>query len=432
MRPCKISMRSFFELTLWNPVLKRELLAGLRSPRLRWILLLYLLAPFVMIVMEWPDGQLYHGGSHLAVQVWSRFKNTQICLIILLTPIFAAYIVSAEFEQQTADFLWTTMIPPWLIILSKMAAVVLLSFGLQIASLPALSTVFFLGGVDSRQIQEGYFALLCITLCATAIAVYFSALIRKGHIALFCSYNCLWLVAVFVAVGIFRSGGIGNRFGPYLFLLIVSVVFGFLACLAGNRPVGEKARANFKPIEDPAWLAQRRRTWPYYLVDPMRRLPPISDTGHVVAEQETHIHPLHRSAWGYRCAYLIALLSIPVIGSAIYDRGYSTGFYQVVWWMTFLIAGIWTLLLHAISMTMDQQMGTLDGLRLTPITGDQFLEGKWLASVRMRWIILLGGVTMVALIGFIGSSPLFFSLRGRFERGNGFLRVQNVVMYILH
>ena len=33
---------------------------------------------------------------------------------------------------------------------------------------------------------------------------------------------------------------------------------------------------------------------------------------------------------------------------------------------------------------------------------------------------------------FNGSSPLFFSLRGRFERGNGFLRVQNVVMYILH
>jgi len=53
---------------------------------------------------------------------------------------------------------------------------------------------------------------------------------------------------------------------------------------------------------------------------------------------------------------------------------------------------------------------------------------RMIEAARKARRILMVGISFVSN----GSSPLFFSLRGRFERGNGFLRVQNVVMYILH
>src|ERR1043166_507404 len=141
-------MHADLERTIWNPVLRRELLTGLRSPRLRWILLFYPLGPFAAVASSWPTGASFYGGGDLAIRVWRNFLTTQAVLIILLTPVFAAYTVSSEFEQNTAEFLWTTLVPPGVILLSKLAAVFVLTVALLIASLPALSLIFFLGGVD--------------------------------------------------------------------------------------------------------------------------------------------------------------------------------------------------------------------------------------------------------------------------------------------
>src|ERR1041385_5387689 len=99
-------MKPVFEESLWNPVLRRELLSGLRSPRARWVLLLYLVVPFVVIAFAWPTNDVYYGGSRVAVQIWYTFLIGQIFLVMLLTPVFAAYSVSNEFEQKTAEFLW--------------------------------------------------------------------------------------------------------------------------------------------------------------------------------------------------------------------------------------------------------------------------------------------------------------------------------------
>jgi len=392
-----------------NPVFQRELLGGLRSPRLRWILLLYVVVPFAIIASVWPADAKYYGGSDLAARVWDSYFFGQLAMVLLLTPVFAAYTVSAEFQQGTAEFLWTTLVPPRAIIRGKMFAVVLMCIGLLSASLASLSIVFYLGGVDVLEMLAGFALLVLTAACAATIAVFYSAKLKKGHVSLFCTYGTM---AVLVPLGAFAVGAFTSvtmqlfdlppepasviMAGSFCFLVLVGLVFAKATPV--DPTVGERARPNFKPIDNPAELHWRRKNWPYYLVDPMRRLPPLPDGGNVVARQEPRVHPLHRSEWGYRCASVMGVLAFPLMIVALLNRDNwdLVSLRASVWWITLAITAGWTVLLHGVSMTMDQEMGTLADLRLTNIRPREFLIGKWLGSLRMRWILLTIGVVTVA------------------------------------
>ncbi|MBI4026422.1 MAG: ABC transporter permease [Verrucomicrobia bacterium] len=381
-----------------NPILRRELLAGLRSAKIRWILPVYLIAPFVAMIWVWPVNALYYGGSFHAQAVWWRFLGTQLWMVTVLTPVFAAYTVSSEFEQGTAEFLWTTMIPSWQIILSKMLAVVLLCVALQIVSMPALSLVFFLGGVGADDMALGFSLLLAATIGIGSVALCFSTLIRKGHAALIGTY-CV-ITAFAMAFGIaFLRGGRGEH--AVAGMLTLSFFFFWIACANSGRPVGEKARTNVKPIDDPVKLRKRRRTWPYYLVDPLRRIPPIPDHANLVAEQDHRVHPLRRTGTKYRCMYLMPLLSLPSLLLATFDHWGGDSYSTFLWWLNMLIAGAWVVLSHAVALTMDQEMQTLDGLRLTDIGPDEFLRGKYIASFQSRKFLVIEGVVIMAWIHWV-------------------------------
>lgn len=407
IEPVKMDFRSF-GLVFNNPVFTRELLTGLRSSRLRWILLLYLVVPFFVIATNWPTGTVFYGGSELAVGVWQSYLLAQVWLIALLTPIFAAYSVSSEFQQDTADLLWITRLPSSAIVIGKMAAVVLLCVALLVASLASLSLVFYLGGVGVDQILGGFVLMLCAVIFTSSVAVFYSARTRQGHLALVLTYLTMLLLPCFLGSfmgGLFGSGSVWK----WAWIPSVAISLVFVAAAAGfaNRPVGEKAKPNFKPIDDVRLLQLRRRNWPYYLVDPLRRLPPMPEGGNVIAHHEWRIHPLQRSDWVYRCITITgALTGVLLFWQVVdtmsnWDYGTGRGIALSLWWLNFVVTALWTVLLHSVSMTLDQELGTLESLRLTTITPRDFLLGKWIGSLRMRWIMItigVGGVLLAYLI----------------------------------
>jgi hypothetical protein len=457
---------------IWDPVLRRELLAGLRSVRIRWILVLYLAIPFLEVLALWPTDQLYYGGSSRSMEVWKGFLISQGVLIALLTPIFSAYSVSAEFEQDTAEMLWNTTLSSSRIVFGKMMAIVFLCVALMLVAAPALSLIFFLGGVGLEEIGEGYAFLLLLTSSITAVGTFFSSWLRKGHLSLFFSYlvvsmvggavylsdgdilplfnvllgMCLaimilawfrrltgsvvvWLALLLIigpSISIFINPPSAFTMGESLLFLLSSLLsgsgttwgflafstlfFGWRACRLGRRMVGEKARPNFKPVDDPGVLDRRRRTWPYYLVDPLRRQPPIADGANVVAEHEQRVHPLHRTVWGYRFLYPLPALAIPcaLIPAFEYAEYYSVDnpFQWIIWWVCLAGMAPWLVMVHSISMTMERGMRTFDALRLAGITPLRFLHGKWLNSMRKRWKIMLVGVAAIILVNLLArASP---------------------------
>lgn len=188
--------------------------------------------------------------------------------------------------------------------------------------------------------------------------------------------------------------------GLLIYLLVVTMLF--IKATPLQQTIGEKARPNFQPIDDPNQLQWRRKNWPYYLVDPMKRQPPLADGGNVVARQEPRVHPLHRAEWGYRCASVMGVLTVPLMIVAFMNALRNENYFDLfplresVWWITLVMTATWTVLLQGVSLTMDQEMGTLESLRLTSIRPRQFLLGKWLGSLRMRWVLITIGTVTVA------------------------------------
>ena len=374
---------------LWNPVLRRETLTGLRSSKLRWIIFVYLTLPFAVLMADWPTGEVFYGGSSLAVNLWNTFLVTQLLQMVLLIPVFAAYSVSSEFDRSTADLLWTSSIRPWLIIFSKIAAVFSISGVLLISSLAALSTLFYLGGVGISELLAGYVLIAVTALYAATAAVCYSALTRKGHLSLFLSYTTS---LVFLAVGAGSEIILESDIWLLVTMLFtMSLVFAFFACKAGRRLVGERNTKPVKLLDDPNLLKRRLRSWPYYLIDPRKRLMPISDTEQVVVAQELRLHPLHRSAWRYRCAYLMAIVSVLFVLLRFFEPSER----EFLDMLMLAVPCVWIVLLHAISMSMDQEMGTLDCVRLTPIGPVKYLEGKWVASLKNRSLLIAIGVIAI-------------------------------------
>jgi hypothetical protein len=458
-----LSLSGLAQMPVWDPVLKRELLSGLRSSRIRWILLLYLLVPFLVVMLRWPTGRVYYGGSSLAQEVWLSFMVTQALLIMLLTPIFSAYSISSEYEENTVEFLWTTALAPWKIVFNKMVAISLLGAVLIAASVPGLSTVFFLGGVGANEFLIGYAALLLMVSSITALGTFFSALLRKGHLSLLFCYlslgalmGCFWLFGEGLLVLVFPLGlflvsvclsSLNNLKGtaiswwilavvflcvivvaydplsaivgnPFFlrraslalgFLISFTLVFGWMACFLGSEPVGEDVRANFKPIDNPQIIEYRRNNWPYYLVDPLRRHPPIADDANVVAAHEELVNPLLRTSWSYRILLypqiLIGAMSLSLGGYALSP---SETIAPVTWWLCLLAMAPWMILVHAISMTMEDETRTFDSLRLTSVTPMEWLLGKWRLSLRKRWLAMLVGLFSVVLIALLAGHSMAF------------------------
>ena len=94
-------------------------------------------------------------------------------------------------------------------------------------------------------------------------------------------------------------------------LLLLATTLGFLllACAAARRPIGERGKPSVKPLDDPAALKRRVR-WPYYLVDPLKRLAPVPDGSNALAIQEPRIIRSIARVGGIRGVYIILIPSL--------------------------------------------------------------------------------------------------------------------------
>lgn len=150
------------------PLFKRELIGLLRQKKAFWILLVFLATACWIPLATWPQG------SYAAVRVWqtlgavAAFFMAQLTTAIFLVPAFTAGAISGEREQDTYDALYTTLLRPATIILSKIAASAGYVLLLVLAAAPAAFVLFFLGGISLATLLQAY-AVLVASLIMSAI-----------------------------------------------------------------------------------------------------------------------------------------------------------------------------------------------------------------------------------------------------------------------
>src|SRR6266568_2442449 len=163
-----------------NPVLIRELLVTLRSPRSFVLQMLYVCALGALVFFQWPAGE--EGARQVSPGVAQRlfdiFFLGQFFLVALMAPTFAAGSITGEKERKTYELLLASPLRPGTILVGKLLSSLSYLVILIISSLPLMILCFLLGGILLSEIARAYIVLILAAgtfgLMSVACSSYFS------------------------------------------------------------------------------------------------------------------------------------------------------------------------------------------------------------------------------------------------------------------
>jgi hypothetical protein len=328
-------------------------------------------------------------------------------LTMVLIPPLTIFAIREEKQQDTLDLLMMSLIRPSVILLSKIAGMGLFYLLTVIALLPVIGVAFFFVGLDITQFASLFGGLLLIALLTAAIAAYCAVSLESAPKAILSTYLLLFFITTFTScLSIFQTGfvaaappfytGYFVRHIPqlatlaFIVALAVETVRNFRKFTAPPPPPGER------PIDDKRVLRERRLSYPFYLIDPRRRKPPIRDGRNPVHCRELITSPFSQADLRIRMALIYTLISLPV---AIYmlGRGHDsvdTGLVITLhsYFLTFLCPAF-----AATLMVKEHEQDNLDMLRMTLLSPAEVIRGKMRAGVSFMYPLLVAPVLAIAL-----------------------------------
>ena len=145
-----------------NPVLQRELLVNLRTPRAFILLFLYQGLLATVVYFAWPqDSRLDLTSNPTAARsLVDLFFLGQYVLASMMAPSFAAGAITGEKERKTYEMLLASPLRPAAIVLGKLVASLSHLAVLIFSSLPIVMLCLPLGGVSLWEVLAAYLGLL--------------------------------------------------------------------------------------------------------------------------------------------------------------------------------------------------------------------------------------------------------------------------------
>src|SRR5215217_586106 len=168
-----------------NPVLTRELLVNLRSPRAFALQLIYVVFLSAVVYFYWPaeaDGAR-QVGSGVARRLFGQFF-----LVALVAPTFAAGSITGEKERKTYEMLLASPLQPSTILTGKLLSSLSYLVILILSSLPLMILCFLLGGILLSEIARAYIVLILAAGTFGLLSVACSSFFRRTSSALVVSY----------------------------------------------------------------------------------------------------------------------------------------------------------------------------------------------------------------------------------------------------
>jgi ABC-type transport system involved in multi-copper enzyme maturation permease subunit len=186
-----------------NPVLVRELRAGLRSVKAFSLLALYVALLGAIVTVYFPAGaeiDLQSDGGDKGRTLFWTLVTGQLFLTIIMIPALATGALAQERERQTLEPLLLTPLSPLQIVWGKAGGVLSLVGLLLLASLPLTSLCFLLGGVSPGMLVMAYSGIFGLAMFTTGFGLYCAARWPGATRALFACYALLPIALLFVAV----------------------------------------------------------------------------------------------------------------------------------------------------------------------------------------------------------------------------------------
>ncbi|MDY6913322.1 MAG: ABC transporter permease [Planctomycetota bacterium] len=183
-----------------NPIIRKELLMGLRTRKAVAMQGLFLLVALGLIWLLWPAGGLQDIAGQQGRRILSVLSIGQLLLVVLFAPAFTAAALTSEKEHNTLESLFATSMRPWEIALGKMVGSLGLLMLLVLSGTAALAMPFLLGGVRGLDVLGALGLLLLTAVYLGMIGLLVGTFMHRSYRAIIVTYAVLVFLCFAVAV----------------------------------------------------------------------------------------------------------------------------------------------------------------------------------------------------------------------------------------
>ncbi len=185
-----------------GPVFTFELLTTARRGRFYLARAFYAVVLFIILWTVHSAWTTEHGGE-LPLQYIKWFAFSTFCgitvgqevMVLALTPALVAGVIADEKQRKTLHYLMASQLTSLEIVVGKLLVRMLYLAVLLGVSLPILSLLVLLGGIDPRLVLLACAATFSTAWFLSALSIWVSTIARRPREALFIAFGleCLWL-----------------------------------------------------------------------------------------------------------------------------------------------------------------------------------------------------------------------------------------------
>lgn len=384
---------------LENPVLQRELLVNLRTPRGFVLLFFYQAILAALVFFAWPPDTRLDPNQKEARALVDMFFLGQYVLASMMAPSFAAGAISGEKERKTYEMLLASPLRPAAIVIGKMVASLTHIGVLVFTSLPIVMLCLPLGGVSLYEVLAAYLALIVSVITFGAISVACSSYFKRTAASLAVSYMLILPLAM---LAVLAWWSMRDMDGGFRLLVTVTVVpalgAGISVALLANTSsrlmhppdVGSEGKEVVdleQEAQEAVGLVIQRDQFPDRLFAPAKRDDLLEDGANPVYDKEIRSEIFSQGTLMLRLVIQVSMvLAIPLMAVCLYIWADLAAWY-ICYVMVFniLVGPVFS----AGSVTSERERETLDLLLTTTITPWQILWGKLIAGLRVSSVLTM-------------------------------------------
>jgi len=381
-----------------NPVLSRELLVNLRSPRAFVLQFFYAVLLGCVVYFYWPVGAdaLGAGSASRARRIFELFFLGQFFLVALVAPTFAAGSLTGEKERKTYEMLLASPLKPSTILVGKLLSSLTYLVLLILSSLPMMILNFLLGGILLSEVARVYVVLILAAGTFGLLSVAASSYFRRTSSALVVSYLIILPLAVGCVALSRTDNDVIRDFVSIAVLPPWCLVTWSAVALVVNRRLlhppdsgsgGEVVVDEAEEMKYAIGVVIDRDLFPDKLFAPAKRLDLMPDGTNPVLDKELRSEIFSQGTLMLRVVIQVSmLLSIPLMAGLLFLRSDKAPYY-VAYVVTFnmLVGPVFS----SGSITQERERQTLALLLTTLLRPGRIVVAKLMAALRVSTVLTL-------------------------------------------
>ncbi len=379
-----------------NPVLMRELLVNLRSPRAFGLQFVYVVFLSVVVYFAWPAQSRVSSGA--AQSLFDLFFLGQFFLVALVAPTFASGSITGEKERKTYEMLLASPLEPMTILVGKLLSSLTYLVLLILSSLPLMILCFLLGGILLSEITRAYLILILSAGTFGLISLACSSFFGRTSSALVVSYLVILpLALVCVSMTSGDSSPEGALLRSFVSIAILPpwclAIWTVVAIVVNRRllrppDVGSEGKEVVDEEQEMKYaigVVIDRDLFPDKLFAPAKRTDLMPDGTNPVLDKELRSEIFSQGTLMLRLVIQVSmLLSIPLMAFLLFFKPEYAGYYvSYVILFNILVGPVFS----SGSITGERERKTLSLLLTTLLKPGTIVFAKLLAALRVSTVL---------------------------------------------